>query len=141
MNGTNGMSTSQKKEMRRRTILFLYYFIRTPLYDNYTRFVYYLFANYLFYFDYSKIRFIISSLINVTLTQFEQNIPLIKYLISMFYLTLYILIVLSIKYFYFNFQSRSRIIFHIGNLFTTIVGHINITYLFIQFMFLYIIYF
>lgn len=59
MNGTNGMSMSQKKEMRRRTILFLYYFIRTPLYDNYT-----------------------SSLINVTLTQFEQNIPLIKYLIK-----------------------------------------------------------
>lgn len=59
MNGTDGMSTSQKKEMRRRTILFLYYFIRTPLYDNYT-----------------------SSLINVTLTQFEQNIPLIKYLIK-----------------------------------------------------------
>lgn len=91
MNGTNGMSTSQKKEMRRRTILFLYYFIRTPLYDNYTRFVYYYYL-LIIIFLILKFIFLISSLINVTLTQFEQNIPLIKYLISMFYLTLYIFI-------------------------------------------------
>lgn len=59
MNGTQGMSESQKKEMRRRGILFIHYFIRSPMYDNYT-----------------------SSLINVTLAQFEQYIPLVRYIIK-----------------------------------------------------------
>lgn len=39
MNGTQGMSESQKKEMRRRGILFIHYFIRSPMYDNYTRYL------------------------------------------------------------------------------------------------------
>lgn len=37
MNGTKHMSAEQKKEMRRRTITFLHYLIRSPLYENYSR--------------------------------------------------------------------------------------------------------
>jgi len=59
MNGTKHMSGEQKKEMRRRTITFLHYLIRSPLYENYS-----------------------SSIINVVLSQFEQRIPGARYLIK-----------------------------------------------------------
>ena len=36
MNGTRNMSTDQKKEMKRRAIMFLHYFIRSPVYENYS---------------------------------------------------------------------------------------------------------
>lgn len=59
MNGTKFMSKSQKNEMRRRTILFLHYFIRSPIYDLYS-----------------------SQIINVVLDQFGQKIPGLKFLIK-----------------------------------------------------------
>jgi hypothetical protein len=53
------MSKSQKNEMRRRTILFLHYFIRSPVYEIYS-----------------------SQLINVVLNQFDQRLPLMKFITS-----------------------------------------------------------
>lgn len=59
MNGTRNMSTDQKKEMKRRAIMFLHYFIRSPVYENYS-----------------------CSLISIVLAQFEQRIPGSKYLLK-----------------------------------------------------------
>lgn len=59
MNGTSKLSKLQKEEMRRRTILFLHYLIRSPFYDLYS-----------------------SSLINLILSIFEQRIPGSKFLIK-----------------------------------------------------------
>jgi hypothetical protein len=42
MNGTKDMSESQKKEMRRRSFLFLHYLIRSPFYDNFSRYLQFL---------------------------------------------------------------------------------------------------
>lgn len=61
MNGTKNMSKDQKKEMKRRTIMFLQYFIRSPLYENYS-----------------------SNIIFIILSQFEQRIPGSRFLISNF---------------------------------------------------------
>lgn len=58
MGGTKRLSESQKKEMRRRTILFLHYFIRSPLYDRYS-----------------------STIITIVLSQIEQRISGSKHLI------------------------------------------------------------
>ncbi|CAF0803487.1 unnamed protein product [Brachionus calyciflorus] len=59
MNGTAKLSKSQKEEMRRRTILFVHYLIRSPFYDLYS-----------------------SSIINLVLSIFEQRIPGSKFLIK-----------------------------------------------------------
>jgi len=59
MNGTSKLSQSQKSEMRRRTILFLHYFIRSPLYEVYS-----------------------SSALTILLSQIEQRIAGSKYLIK-----------------------------------------------------------
>ena len=37
MNGTKDLSILQKKEMRRRTIQFFFYLVRSPMYDNFSR--------------------------------------------------------------------------------------------------------
>ena len=38
MNGTKNMSISQKKELKRRTNMLLHYFIRSPCFDNFSRY-------------------------------------------------------------------------------------------------------
>jgi peroxin-16 len=57
MKGTKDLSDSQKKEMRRRSILVLHYLIRSPFYDHFS-----------------------CSIINLILCQFEQRIPGMKYI-------------------------------------------------------------
>lgn len=59
MNGTKNLSSSQKKEMKRRSILFLHYFIRSPFYDKYS-----------------------SSIIAILLSQIEQRIAGTKFIIK-----------------------------------------------------------
>ncbi len=85
MNGTKDMSESQKKEMRRRSFLFLHYLIRSPFYDNFSRYLQFLDKAFsiiylLNTFVFSPIN--LSSIITLLLCQFEQRIPGMKYLTS-----------------------------------------------------------
>lgn len=57
MHGTQNLNDNQKKELKRRTIIFLYYFMRSPVHEKFS-----------------------SSLINLSLSQLEQRIPGMRYL-------------------------------------------------------------
>jgi hypothetical protein len=76
----NRMSKPQRDEMRRRAVLFLHYFIRNPFYEACSRYTAHIAHSFHTSFFIAFFSCQSSTVINVTLAQFEQRLPGMSYL-------------------------------------------------------------